>query len=218
LVTLSGTGIAPVASLSPTSLTFAGQAVNTTSAAHSVTLTNNGDAALNISSIAIASDFAQSNNCGTSLAVGASCIFSITFKPLGSGSRGGSLAITDNASGSPHVVSLSGAGFDYTVSASPSSVTINSGQTASYTITATAQGGSWGTAIALTCSGQPAASTCSLTPASVTPGSNSATSTLKVVTTTRHGSNGTPAGTYTITVKGVSGSTQHSATVTLIVK
>src|SRR5207302_5531986 len=101
---------------------------------------------------------------------------------------------------------------------SPSSVTISAGQTASYTVTAAALGGTWGAAISLTCSGQPAASTCSLTPASVTPGSGSATSTLKVVTTTRHGSNGTPAGTYTITVQGASGGTQHSTTVTLTVK
>ncbi|HEV2991129.1 MAG TPA: choice-of-anchor D domain-containing protein, partial [Candidatus Angelobacter sp.] len=217
-VNLSGTGIGPVANLSPASLTFANQVVNTTSAAQTVTLTNSGDAALNISSIAIASDFAQTNNCGSSLAAGASCTFNVTFKPLGSGLRSGSLTISDNASGSPHIVSLSGTGLDYTLSTSPSSVTVTAGGTASYTVTATAQGGSWSTAISLSCSGLPAASTCSFTPTSVTPGSGSATSTFKVVTTGRHGSNGTPAGTYTVTIKGVSGSTQHSTTVTLVVK
>ncbi len=217
-VNLSGTGIAPVANLSPASLTFAAQVVNTTSAAQTVTLTNSGDAALNISSIAIAPDFAQSNNCGTSLAAGASCTFNVTFTPQGPGLRSGPLTISDNASGSPHMVSLSGTGLDYTLSASPSSVTVNAGGTASYTVTATTQGGSWSTAISLSCSGLPTASTCSFTPTSVTPGSGSATSTFKIVTTSRHGSNGTPAGTYTVTIKGASGSTQHSTTVTLVVK
>jgi subtilisin family serine protease len=217
-VNLSGTGIAPVANLSPASLTFANQVVNTTSAAQTVTLTNSGDAALNISSIAIASDFAQTNNCGSSLAAGTSCTLNVTFKPLGSGLRSGSLTISDNASGNPHMVSLSGTGLDYTLSTSPSSATVNAGGTASYTLTATAQGGSWSTAISLSCSGLPAASTCSFTPTSVTPGSGSATSTFKIVTTSRHGSNGTPAGTYTVTIKGASGSTQHSTTVTLVVK
>ncbi len=217
-VNLSGAGIAPVAGLSPASLTFAAQAVNTTSAAQTVTLTNSGDAALNISSIAIASDFAQTNNCGSSLASGASCTFNVTFKPLGSGLRSGSLTISDNASDNPHMVSLSGTGLDYTLSTSPSSVTVTAGGTASYTVTATAQGGSWSTAISLSCSGLPAASTCSFTPTNVTPGSGSATSTFKIATTTRHGSNGTPAGTYTVTIKGASGSTQHSTTVTLVVK
>lgn len=215
---LSGTGIAPVASFSPTSLTRASQVVNTTSAAQTVTLTNSGDATLTISSIAIASDFAQTNNCGASLATGASCTFNVTFKPLASGPRSGSLTISDNAGGSPQFVSLSGTGLDYTLSASPSSVTVTAGGTASYTVTASAQGGSWNTAVSLSCSGLPAASTCSFTPTSVTPGSGSATSTFKIATTTRHGSNGTPAGTYTITIKGASGSTQHSTTVTLVVK
>ena len=67
-VSLTGTGTAPVASLSPSSLTFASQAVGTTSAAQTVTLNNTGNAALTITSIALtgtnASDFAQTNTCG----------------------------------------------------------------------------------------------------------------------------------------------------------
>ena len=69
-VSLTGTGTAPAASLSPTSLTFASQAVGATSAAQTVTLNNTGNAALSITSIALtganASDFAQTNTCGSS--------------------------------------------------------------------------------------------------------------------------------------------------------
>src|ERR1019366_237993 len=84
-VALSGTGDAPVASVSPSSLAFGNQAVGVTSSAQSVTLTNSGNAVLNVSRIAVsgtnASDFAQTNNCGTSVAAGANCTISVTFKP-----------------------------------------------------------------------------------------------------------------------------------------
>src|SRR5262249_2919636 len=58
----------PVAGLAPGSLNFASHNVGTTSAAQTVTLTNSGTAALTISSIALSGDFAQTNNCGSTLA------------------------------------------------------------------------------------------------------------------------------------------------------
>jgi hypothetical protein len=116
-VSLSGTGTsvpAPVVSLSPTSLAFDNQAVDMTSTAQSLTLSNTGNAALSITSLALtgsnASDFAQTNTCGSSVAGGANCTISVTFTPSGSGSRTASVSITDNASGSPQTVSLSGTG------------------------------------------------------------------------------------------------------------
>jgi two-component sensor histidine kinase len=113
-VSLSGTGTAAVVSLSPTSLAFGSQAVGTTSTAHTVTLSNTGNAALSSTSLALtgtnASDFAQTNTCGSSVAAGAHCTISVTFKPSASGSRTASVRITDNASGSPQTVSLSGTG------------------------------------------------------------------------------------------------------------
>src|SRR5258708_35823970 len=50
-VGLTGTGIAPVASVSPTTVNFGNQLLNTTSAAQAVTLSNTGTSPLNISSI-----------------------------------------------------------------------------------------------------------------------------------------------------------------------
>ena len=125
-VSLSGTGTAPVASLSPTSLAFGNQSVGTTSTAQAVTLSNTGNAALSITSLALtgtnASDFAQSNTCGSSVAASANCTISVTFTPAASGSRTASVSITDNASGSPQTVSLSGTGTAPVASLSPTSL------------------------------------------------------------------------------------------------
>ena len=117
-LSLSGTGASgagsPAVSLSPPSLTFANQTVETTGAAQAVTLSNTGTAALNISSIAVtgtnSGDFGQTNNCGTSVAAGAQCTINVTFTPTASGTRTAALDITDNASGSPQAASLTGTG------------------------------------------------------------------------------------------------------------
>ena len=126
-ISLSGTGVAqPTANLSPPSMTFASQALGTTSSAQAVTLTNSGGTTLNITSLALtgvnASDFAQTNTCGSSVAAGSNCTISVTFKPSASGSRTASVSITDNASGSPQTVSLSGTGAAAVVSLSPTSL------------------------------------------------------------------------------------------------
>jgi phospholipase C len=110
-IQLSGTGIAPVVSLSPPSLNFGNQPLGTTSSPQSVTLTNTGTATLNITSIASNNpDFAQTNNCSSTLTVGASCTISVTFTPSVLGADAGSITITDNALDSPQQITLSGTG------------------------------------------------------------------------------------------------------------
>jgi len=104
-----GGGSASV-SLSSTSLTFASQLVGSTSAAQTVTLNNTGNAALSVTSIVASGDYAQTNTCGTSVAAGANCTISVTFTPTATGTRTGAITITDNTSGSPHIVSLTGTG------------------------------------------------------------------------------------------------------------
>jgi phosphatidylethanolamine-binding protein (PEBP) family uncharacterized protein len=129
-VSLSGTGTAAVASLSPTSLTFASQAVGATSAAQTITLNNTGNSALSISSLALTgtnpNDFAQTNNCGAGVAAGANCTINVTFTPAASGTRSAAVTLTDNATGSPQTVSLSGTGTAAVASLSPSSLTFAS--------------------------------------------------------------------------------------------
>ena len=125
-VSLSGTGTAPEDGLSPSSLSFGNQSVGTTSTAQTATLSNTGNGAMNISSLTItgtnASDFAQTNTCGSSVAAGGNCTISVTFKPSASGSRAALVSITDNASGSPQTVSLSGTGTAASVTLSSNSL------------------------------------------------------------------------------------------------
>jgi hypothetical protein len=79
-----------------------------------VTITNGGADALSLTSIALsggqADDFTLSKTCGSSLAAKASCTVSVAFKPVSAGSKTATLAITDNATGSPQKVALSGTG------------------------------------------------------------------------------------------------------------
>jgi hypothetical protein len=103
-------GASAAVSLSPTSLSFGNQNVNTASAAQTVTLTNTGTASLSITSITASAPYAQTNTCGASVAAGANCSISVTFTPTAVGSQPGTITITDNATGSPHSVSLTGAG------------------------------------------------------------------------------------------------------------
>jgi parallel beta-helix repeat protein len=115
-------------SVSPTSLTFPSQALNTTSSAQTVTVDNTGTAAATLSQIAASGDFAQTNTCGTSIAAGASCTVSVTFTPATSGTLTGSLTIASNASNSLATVTLTGTGAatGTALTASPSSLSFGS--------------------------------------------------------------------------------------------
>ncbi len=116
-LTLSGTGVAaaPVASVTPTALTYS-QVVGSTSADQIVTVANTGQAPLLLSAVTIggaqASEFgkAATSTCGASVAVGASCTLRINFTPAAVGARKGTLSIAHNAPGSPAVVALNGTG------------------------------------------------------------------------------------------------------------
>lgn len=110
---LSGTGVQGVISLSPTSLTFANQQINTSSASQAVTLTNTGDFPLTISSISVGSDFTQSNNCPVSpsaLAVNTACTINVTFHPLSTGALSENLTVSGDGANSPQSTSLTGTG------------------------------------------------------------------------------------------------------------
>jgi len=96
--------------LSTTSLVFGNQALGTTSAAQLVTVTNNQANPLAVSSIVATGDFAQKNNCGSTVVAGGKCKVSVTFTPTVVGTRTGSLTITDDAGSSPQIVSFSGTG------------------------------------------------------------------------------------------------------------
>jgi hypothetical protein len=111
LTTESGSSSATLTA-SPGSLAFAGQAVGTTSAAQTVTVTNSGTATASITGVVTGGDFAQSNTCGSSLDAGAKCTVSVKFRPTTSGTRTGTLTLTGSQSNSPTAVALSGSGTD----------------------------------------------------------------------------------------------------------
>ncbi|HEV2176645.1 MAG TPA: FG-GAP-like repeat-containing protein [Terriglobia bacterium] len=98
----------PVATLSPASLTFGTQLVGTVSGKQNTTLSNTGNAALSITSVAVSGNFVESNACGASVPPGASCAITAQFKPTQKGTRTGAVSIADNAPGSPQAVSLTG--------------------------------------------------------------------------------------------------------------
>lgn len=107
-------GVGTYAQLSPLHLTFANQKVGTTSARKIVTLTNTAPETMTITGIAIGGtdpgDFAEQNNCGPTLAAGASCYIAVTFTPSATGARSAILGVADNAGGSPQKVTLAGTG------------------------------------------------------------------------------------------------------------
>ena len=110
-ILLSGIGgPVPAVTLLPASLTFPVQIVNTTSPAETFSLTNTGTAVLNITSILASSNFAQKNNCGSTLSVGVSCTISVMFTPTAAGPVSGAITVTDNAPNSPQSIPLSGVG------------------------------------------------------------------------------------------------------------
>ena len=120
ILALIGSGLAastPAVTITPASpVMFPSTAQGVASAPVVVTVTNSGNAALNISAVAItganAGDFAVATNTCTSgaIAATASCTISITFTPTAVGLRQAGLQITDNAVGSPQLVALSGMG------------------------------------------------------------------------------------------------------------
>jgi hypothetical protein len=188
-VALTGTGSNTIAgiSFSPTSLTFGGQLLTTTSMGQNLVISNlSTTTALNISAITASKDFnIASNSCGntpiTIAPAGTPCTLSITFAPSGSTTPGtdtGTIMVTDNANSSPQSVPLTGTAWDFSVSA-PSSVSVAKGAMGSFPVTITGLGGFTG-AVSFTCTpGSTLVTACAVptTNAAASPGAT-ATATL----------------------------------------
>lgn len=112
VVSMSGTGTAPSISLTPASRDFGSIVTGTTSSGLGFLLQNSGDASATISSIGLtgSTDFAQSNNCGATLAPSSSCTITVTLHPSTDGVKSGGVSVSDDASGSPHTATLAGTG------------------------------------------------------------------------------------------------------------
>ena len=190
VITFSGTGTQPAVSLSAPSLAFGDQLVSSTSTVQPVTLTNTGTATLNITSITASGDFAQTNDCGASLAASATCLIDVTFMPTATGAATGSVTITDDAPASPHTVVLTGTGTDFALavqSGGSTSATVSAGQTATYDLQITPTGFSGNVMLACGFQGStPRGASCSVSAGALTlNGTDPGTFTVNVATTAR---------------------------------
>ena len=116
-VQVSGTGVAPpppapVVTVTPNPVGFPAITQGTTSSPITVTVTNSGNATLNISSVLLAgnnvTDFSMTNGCSGPYAPNASCMITLTFTPLAAGQRSAILSISDDAQNSPQSIQVSG--------------------------------------------------------------------------------------------------------------
>jgi hypothetical protein len=172
-------------SLTPASLTFTQNAIGVASSLQSVQVSNSGAAPLTILGFSITGadtgDFVQSNTCGSSLGVGATCSVSVRFIPEGTGSRTAVVTIADNGIGSPQTIALVGEGPDFSVVPSSATAMVAAGQSATYGISLAPSAG-FNQSVSLSCSGAPAGATCSVSPATVTVGGTAAMATVTVTT------------------------------------
>lgn len=108
----------PAASADPTSLTFGDTPIDTSSSAQTITITNIGDADLNVGTALIAGtnpdDFSivNDNVSGTVIAVSATATIQVIFVPLAIGSRTGTLSIPSDDPATPLEIDLTGTGVD----------------------------------------------------------------------------------------------------------
>ncbi|HTQ87481.1 MAG TPA: choice-of-anchor D domain-containing protein, partial [Candidatus Solibacter sp.] len=185
-ITLSGTGSSNVPGFNIAAPLFFGAVlVGSTSPAQTVTITNSGGAQLTIMSAVPSGDFGVSaNSCGN-VAIGQNCMISVTFTPTTTGTRNGTLTITDNAPGSPHLVSLSGIGA--TISIAPpgggsTTLTVTPGDTANYSLDVIGTPGLVVT-LNLSCVSAAPNTRCSVSPAMVTLGGPTPPSVIVTVLT-----------------------------------
>jgi hypothetical protein len=79
-----------------------------------------------MNSVGVTGPFSEGNNCGTTLAAGASCTVTLTFAPTASGSATATLTVNSSAPSSPLTVTLSGTG-----TSSNTNLALNAAATAS---------------------------------------------------------------------------------------
>jgi trimeric autotransporter adhesin len=130
-VFLYGTATLPAFLVSPATVSFGSQTVNTSSSAQTVTLTNPGSLDLGIAGISLngPSDFSiTGNTCGTLLSHKSSCTVSLVFTPAGIGTKQATLVFTDGAGNSPQTVNVQGAGAVPSLQPTTGSSTVNTGE------------------------------------------------------------------------------------------
>lgn len=206
VVTLSGTGVGPAVTSSAASVAFGDVNLGLTSATTNLQLSNSGNAALNVASIALTgTDSSQfvlvaptsgSPACSfgtSSISAGSSCFLGVQFKPTATRSRNATISISDNASPSPQTIALSGLAVDFNVAAAPpTTVTAAAGTNASFTIDLTTTGGPTQNMTTFFASGNPTDTTVTFSPQSLPSGTAASSTPIAMTITTMRRSNGAP--------------------------
>ncbi len=201
--------------VSTSALSFPNTNVAQSSATQNVVVADVGNAGFTMSSFGISSNFQLPapipGDClvNTPLPAGAVCNLEAYFAPVGSGPITGTISVTDTAPNSPQLVNLSGTGIsnDFSISASPNTVSIQQGASSSTSISTALTSGSSQT-VAFSISGVPVGASASFIPSSVTAGQGA---------TLNLGAGTAAPNTYSLTVTGTAASGSHSTSVSLTV-
>lgn len=214
VVSLSGTGVTPVATLSasPSNIAF-GNLFTGSAQSQTVTITNTGNVnvSLSASSVTGAGFSISGLTVPQTLTPGQAVSFSVQFAPASAGAVTGSVSITSTASNSPTTVTLSGTGVTPTtlLSASPTNINFGNvfvGSNSTQLVTLTNTGNTNVTVTAATPAGAGFSITGLVLPLTLTPG-QTATFTVQFAPAA--------AGSVTGSVSVVSNATNSPATVSL---
>jgi hypothetical protein len=213
LVIYNGTqgAAAPTIGATPSSFTFNGTQGGANPANQTLNISNTGGGTLTWSATDNAAWLTLGSTGGTAPS---STALSVSTAGLAAGTYNGTITITaTGATNTPVNVPVTltvspPASNDFSISASPTSVTVTQGGSGTSTISTAVTSGSAET-VSLAASGVPAGASASFSPASVTAGGSSAL-------TLNSGS--AAVGSYNITVTGTAASATHSTTVTFNVQ
>jgi hypothetical protein len=164
---LTGTGT-PALIISTAALGFPNTDVGD-SVALTYTLRNGAPGPVALAALAIMGDYAQTNDCGASLPVGASCTVRVTFTPQMTGSRPGSLTLASSPS-----VALVGTGVDFTIAMTPASGILIAGKDLTTPATLLPISG-FSAGVTITCTTNAPGSTCIPSQASAVPSTTAGT-------------------------------------------
>ena len=194
--------LAPAAATSVSTLNLGTWPIGQSGGGVPVTFTSTGGTELSLNSISVtganSAEFTATNNCGTlpvSMGPDAHCSVTVSLTPTGYGPQSATLTLSDNATNSPQTVTLTGSGPTFTSAASPTAIKVNQGSSGTSTISLTPVA-KFNQTVNLACSGNPANSTCTISPNQLTlTGDSVSTATLTIQTESN-----TPSGSYTLVV------------------
>lgn len=210
--------LAPAITLSTNKLAMGQYALGTTGNPIPLTLTGAGGMDVTPPTYGFtgtnAGDFSvQTNGCSAEISPEVACTIDLVLTPSVYGSETATLQINDNVTGSPQTVNLSGSGPDFAIANSPNSLTVSPGGAGTTTTSITPEA-RFAQAVTLSCALLPPGTKCSFNPNPLQLfGGSVQSSTLTIQT-----SSTTPAGTYTIEVKGVYANLSHLTSITLTVQ